>query len=99
MLRGRGPRQTLGAGVSLAVAAVPEGLPFLATVAQLGAARRLSGRGTLVRNPRAIEALGRVDVVCADKTGTLTVGHIELRVVSDGEVEEPVSSLTASLAV
>ncbi|HEX6312173.1 MAG TPA: HAD-IC family P-type ATPase, partial [Acidimicrobiia bacterium] len=73
MLRGRSLRQTLGAGVTLAVAAVPEGLPLLATVAQLGAARRLTRRGALVRNPRAIEALGRVDVVCADKTGTLTV--------------------------
>ena len=97
MLRGRSMRQTIGAGVSLAVAAVPEGLPLLATVAQLGAARRLSSRGALVRNPRAIEALGRVDVVCADKTGTLTVGHIETQVVSDGETEAPIGAVPPSL--
>jgi calcium-translocating P-type ATPase len=84
LLRGRGLIETAGAGVSLAVAAVPEGLPILATVAQLSAARRLARRGALVRNPRSIEALGRVDVLCADKTGTLTEGHVTVQVVSDG---------------
>jgi cation-transporting ATPase I len=82
--RGRPMSETLGAGVSLAVAAVPEGLPLLSTVAQLAAARRLSQRNVLVRNPAAIEAMGRVDVVCADKTGTLTEGLLALRAVSDG---------------
>jgi cation-transporting ATPase I len=88
-------RDTLGAGVSLAVAAVPEGLPLLATVAQLGAARRLSHRNALVRNPRALEALGRVDVLCADKTGTLTAGAVRLQVVSDGDDAGDLGSLTA----
>ncbi len=96
-LRGVPLRETLGAGVSLAVAAVPEGLPVLATVAQLGAARRLSGRGVLVRNPRAIEALGRVDLICADKTGTLTEGRIALRLVSDGATVHSSEQLTPSL--
>ena len=84
LLRGQPIQSALSSGVSLAVAAVPEGLPMLATAGQLAAARRLSRRGVLVRNPRAIEALGRVDVLCIDKTGTLTRGHVELRVVSDG---------------
>jgi len=84
MLRGRPSNEVISAGVSLAMAAVPEGLPLLATMAQLSAARRLSARGMLVRNPRAIEALGRVDLLCADKTGTLTEGRIQLRWVSDG---------------
>ena len=84
LVRGQPLRRSLGAGVSLAVAAVPEGLPMLATVAQLAAARRLSVRGALVRNPRAIEALGRVEVLCTDKTGTLTHGRISLQTVSDG---------------
>ncbi|HWS44270.1 MAG TPA: HAD-IC family P-type ATPase, partial [Acidimicrobiia bacterium] len=70
----------------LAAAAVPEGLPFLATVAQSAAARRLSAQGVLVRNPRVLEALGRVDVLCFDKTGTLTEGQLRLRSVSDGDV-------------
>jgi cation-transporting P-type ATPase I len=95
--RGRPLSETLGAGVSLAVAAVPEGLPLLSTVAQLAAARRLSRRNVLVRNARAIEALGRVDVVCADKTGTLTEGRITLRVVSDGTREGNGGELTPAL--
>jgi cation-transporting ATPase I len=92
-LRGRSWREVMGAAVSLAVAAVPEGLPLLATLAQLAAAGRLSKLGALVRNPRAIEALGRVDVLCADKTGTLTEGRIELVVVSDGETHQNVHAL------
>lgn len=80
----RSARVAVGAGVSLMVAAVPEGLPALSTLAQVASARRLSRRGALVRNPRAIEALGRVDQICFDKTGTLTEGRIALVAVSDG---------------
>jgi cation-transporting ATPase I len=83
-LRRRRLSDSLTTGVGLAVAAVPEGLPLVATVAQLASARRLSGRNALVRRPSTIEALGRVDVLCADKTGTLTTGRIRLQYVSDG---------------
>jgi cation-transporting P-type ATPase I len=82
VLRGLPLASSIGPAVSLAVAAIPEGLPVLATAAQLAAARRLSARDTVVRNPRALEALGRVDVLCADKTGTLTEGRIELTAVA-----------------
>jgi len=78
LLRGRPLPRAISSGVSVAVAAVPEGLPLVATVAQLGAARRLSARGVLVRSPRTLEALGRVDTVCFDKTGTLTEGRLRL---------------------
>ncbi|MEO3814044.1 cation-translocating P-type ATPase [Sphaerisporangium sp. B11E5] len=88
------PGVALAPAVSLAVAAVPEGLPFIATLAELAAARRLSTRETLVRNPSTIEALGRVDVLCFDKTGTLTEGHISLGRISDGRVERSVDELT-----
>ncbi|MFD1657783.1 HAD-IC family P-type ATPase [Streptomyces caeni] len=85
-LRGRRARDTVGAGVGLAVASVPEGLPFLVSAAQLASARRLSARGALVRDPRTIEAAGRTDVLCFDKTGTLTHGHIFLvAVAADGD--------------
>jgi len=76
LLRGLRLRQAVAAGVSVAVAAVPEGLPLVATVAQAAAARRLSRRGVLVRSSRTLEALGRVDVVCFDKTGTITEGRL-----------------------
>jgi cation-transporting P-type ATPase I len=93
LVRGRTLRDTLGTGVSLAVAAVPEGLPIVATAAQYSAARRLSRRNALVRNPGTIEALGRVDVLCFDKTGTLTEGRIRLsRVWAAGSASSPASA-------
>jgi cation-transporting P-type ATPase I len=96
LLRGRRAADTIGAAVGLAVASVPEGLPFLVTAAQLAAARRLAGRGALVRNPRTIEALGRVNVLCFDKTGTLTRGQMAVAAVSDGTAIRRRGGLTDS---
>jgi cation-transporting P-type ATPase I len=93
MLRGVPAQELVASGVSLAVAAIPEGLPLLASAAQLSTAERLSKRGALVRNARCIEALGRVDVICLDKTGTVTDGHLDLFLISDGETEHPVSDM------
>ncbi|MET9284531.1 cation-translocating P-type ATPase [Nocardia beijingensis] len=83
MLRGRPLRTAIADGVAVAVAAVPEGLPLVATVAQLAAARRLSRHGVLVRASRTVEALGRVDTLCFDKTGTLTEGRLRLTTLAD----------------
>ncbi|WP_182881944.1 cation-translocating P-type ATPase [Microbispora sp. H10949] len=99
LLRGRSLAQALTPAVSLTVAAVPEGLPFVATVAELAAARRLSRRAALVRNPSTIEALGRVGVLCFDKTGTLTEGRISLRHISDGRAGRPVEAADADVAL
>ncbi|MGK5737681.1 HAD-IC family P-type ATPase [Micromonospora sp. URMC 103] len=85
LLRGVPLAQTAATAANLAVASVPEGLPFLVSAAQLAAARRLADHGALVRNPRTIEALGRVDVLCFDKTGTLTEGQLLLAGVGDGD--------------
>ncbi|MEV4238404.1 HAD-IC family P-type ATPase [Nocardia sp. NPDC050408] len=82
-LRGRMLRNAISDGVAVAVAAVPEGLPLVATVAQLAAARRLSRYGVLVRASRTVEALGRVDTLCFDKTGTLTEGRLRLTMLAD----------------
>ncbi|MEU7168653.1 cation-translocating P-type ATPase [Streptomyces morookaense] len=78
LLRGRPVREAVGGGVAVAVAAVPEGLPLVATVAQMAAARRLGRRGILVRTPRTLEALGRIDTICFDKTGTLTENRLHV---------------------
>ncbi len=80
LLRRHPLREAVADGVAIAVAAVPEGLPLVATMAQLAAARRLTAKGALVRTPRTVEALGRIDTVCFDKTGTLTENR--LRVVT-----------------
>ncbi|MEU8259659.1 cation-translocating P-type ATPase [Micromonospora sp. NPDC048999] len=85
LLRGVPLAETAATAANLAVASVPEGLPFLVSAAQLAAARRLAEHGALVRNPRTIEALGRVDVLCFDKTGTLTEGKLLLAGVGDGD--------------
>jgi cation-transporting ATPase I len=96
LLRGRPARDSIGAAVGLAVASVPEGLPFLVSAAQLASARRLAAHGALVRNPRTIEALGRVDVLCFDKTGTLTQGRMAVAAVSDGAVSRRGGALGGS---
>ena len=75
----------LSVGVSIALAVVPESLPLLAGTGQVGVARRLARRHALVRRLAAVEALGRVDVACTDKTGTLTEGRLAVRLVADAD--------------
>ncbi|MEW2511994.1 cation-translocating P-type ATPase [Streptomyces sp. NPDC046870] len=103
LLRGTPIREAVSGGVAVAVAAVPEGLPLVATVAQLAAARRLSRGGVLVRTPRTLEALGRMDTICFDKTGTLTENRLRLVRTSDAggtvhAVDDPGSEETIRVA-
>ena len=78
LLRGKGLRQAVASGIAITVAAVPEGMPLVATLAQAASARRLTEYGALVRVPRSVEALGRIDVVCFDKTGTLCENRLRV---------------------
>jgi cation-transporting ATPase I len=88
LLFGRSLVAQLSVGVSIALAVVPESLPLLAGTGQVGVARRLAARGVLLQRLAAVEALGRVDVVCTDKTGTLTLGRLVLGLVSDVDSRE-----------
>jgi len=81
VLRGSPLRGAVSSAVAVSVAAVPEGLPLVATLAQLAAARKLSGRHVLIRNPNSVEALARLDVVCFDKTGTLSENRLRVKKV------------------
>jgi calcium-translocating P-type ATPase len=88
----------LAIGATIAVTAVPEGLPLLASVGEAAVARRLARRQALVRRLSAVEALGRVDVACTDKTGTLTEGRLALSLVASMDEEaRPSPDLSASL--
>lgn len=93
MTRGRGLLPMLKAAVSLAVAALPEGLPTVATTSLARGVRLMREKGVLIRRLHAVETLGEIHTICLDKTGTLTLNHmsaVALATASNGyECPEP----------
>lgn len=97
MLRGAAPVDTLLFSIALAVGLSPELLPAILSVNLARGAQQMAQRGVIVRRLNAIENLGSVDVLCTDKTGTLTEGVIELEGAYDaaGQSSEDVLTLGA----
>lgn len=96
VLRGRPMLPLLRTAISLGVAAIPEGLPTVATSLLANAVRTLQQRQVYARRLDAIENLGAVDTVCFDKTGTLTQNRMSVASLTVGDtllrLEEGVAS-------
>lgn len=68
-------------GVALAVAAIPEGLPIVATIALAQGMLRLSKRQVIIKELEAVQTLGATDIICTDKTGTLTEDRMKVHAI------------------
>ncbi|MCX7823903.1 MAG: cation-transporting P-type ATPase [Syntrophobacterales bacterium] len=84
MARGYGFLTMVRLSLALGAAAIPEGLPSVATTTFALAIRRMSKRGVLIRDLTSVEALGAIQILCIDKTGTITENRMEVQEIYAG---------------
>ncbi|MEG0615251.1 MAG: HAD-IC family P-type ATPase, partial [Oscillospiraceae bacterium] len=93
VLRGEDVFQMLLTGISIAIAAIPEGLPAAVTIALALGVRRMLGKNALVNKLHSVETLGCASIICSDKTGTITENKMTVtKIYTDGNIYDVLGS-------